>query len=715
MGTGVRWFLSLLLVIAVAAGGWTAYQRYALERSNRQFELAVDSRLLFREDFGGGKIPADGLQELKEAGCTAVAVNPLTLMELETLGEVTLLDTAGLQRLQALGLLGNEKERGPEMLPQGIYILPTGNNIYEEIRLALYPLLGDQIVPRLNFEATGFSETRLLFIPMRHALTLKELPLFLPREQMLYWSREGLQVIPLFHAPSRLPPDFNEKYWEILAIQLMEAENHGNINMKAVAFPSGNFTYPLPNSRAGEMIRDGGFALGAVEFIPGKGLKDLAPHLDYRVIRTHQITVAEMGQLGELRSRERFVRAVQERKVRLLLLQPFPELDPRGEFTAYLGFIKNLNSDLVASGYFPGEASPFPIFLVPAAVQSLQIAGAAAAAALLAGLFILKNKKPSLKRKKIKRTYEIIPKAQRRNARLDVQKEKIFFGFSICLVLGALALPLFYLLLEPVLPAAGASVLSRLPSYEFLQKGAALLASFVFPTLGTILFLGPSLQKSAENGYLKEIIKGFLAAALFSTGGAIIASGILGDTRYFLNIEAFAGVKLSQFVPFILLGLYILLQKRQGLKREMSGLLDMQVKVKHLIVISLVVGGLLVYLMRGGNFPALPVSELEMALRRYLEIIFVARPRFKEFLIGYPGFFLMSALVPAGIKGVKTMALFLGLLGQISLFNTFMHLHRPVGLSLLGTVYGIIVGLILGMLLYLIIAKVAATRKIANS
>jgi hypothetical protein len=65
----------------------------------------------------------------------------------------------------------------------------------------------------------------------------------------------------------------------------------------------------------------------------------------------------------------------------------------------------------------------------------------------------------------------------------------------------------------------------------------------------------------------------------------------------------------------------------------------------------------------------------------------------------------MAALYPAGIRGAKPLALVLGLLGQISLFNTFMHLHRPVSLSLLGTVYGAAMGLLLGLVLFYLAAK----------
>ena len=275
-----------------------------------------------------------------------------------------------------------------------------------------------------------------------------------------------------------------------------------------------------------------------------------------------------------------------------------------------------------------------------------------------------------------------------------MKKERLFQGISITLVLAALALPL--LNWGPFLSPA------------LFRKGTALLASLVFPVLSTVFFLEPALQSSPGRGYLKEVVKGFLLASLLTTGGALIAAGLLGDTAYLLKIEYFQGVKISQVGPFILLGIFILLQKGQGLKNEAKKLLEQQIKIKHLLLLGVAGGALLVYIVRGGNFSILPVSQLELALRRYLEVLLVARPRFKEFLIGHPVFFLMAALVPSGIKGAKTLALLAALLGQVSLFNTFMHLHRPVSLSLLGTAYGVGLGMLFGLVLYLAAAHFRA-------
>ncbi len=202
-------------------------------------------------------------------------------------------------------------------------------------------------------------------------------------------------------------------------------------------------------------------------------------------------------------------------------------------------------------------------------------------------------------------------------------------------------------------------------------------------------------------------MRGFLLASLLTTGGALLTAGLLGSTPFLLKIESFRGIKIAQAGPFLLYGLWLLLQGGRGLWHTGRDFLEARLQIKHLVLLALAGGALLIYLLRGGNTSLLPVSGWELALRRQLEVLLVARPRFKEFLIGHPGFFLFAALAAQRLRGAQTLALLLGLLGQISLFNTFMHLHRPVGLSLLGTAYGAGLGLLGGLVLYGLAGAVA--------
>ena len=742
MGAGKR-LLALLLVLAMAAGAWVACARHLLENNNRRVELAADARLLGGGDFGRGYSPQEKLLMLQEAGCTAVAVSPLSLNELERTGQIVSLTPTiylvtgdeGLgERLQAaLSLLlpdvelkkikarpapltgaGGEAAVGEETADEetageetadeetageetaGEAVAINGLSAEELTTAALHN--GKLIAAGPG--AGGVAEYQALSLSGRYVTAVKELPLLLPREQMLSWQRAGLRIVPLFNYPARLSPLLSEKYWEVLARQLQEIKRTTEIQFGPVAFPAASFSYPAPQGAAGQIFREEGLSLGAVEFTQGQGLRELAAALDYRLLRTHQIPGAELAQLGEVRARERFLRAVQERKVRLLLLQPFPEFDPRSEWANYLPLIQDLGRDLQKAGFHPGEASFFPSYQPPAAAEALLGAGIAAAAVLLAGFFLGRDGKEAAARR-------------------------------------------FYPLAGAILILAAAGFLlagERLPFYTLGRQLAALAAALVFPLLSIVLFLEPPLhamhttgknenneegeeeekereEKEREGkikksgnkhgGFLKRFVGGFLLASLLTTGGALLAAGLLGSTPFLLKIDSFRGVKIAQAGPFLLCGLWLLLQGGRGLWHTGRDFLEARLQIKHLVLLALAGGALLIYLLRGGNTSLLPVSGWELALRRQLEVLLVARPRFKEFLIGHPGFFLFAALAAQHLRGAQTLALLLGLLGQISLFNTFMHLHRPVGLSLLGTAYGAGLGLLGGLVLYCLAGAVA--------
>jgi hypothetical protein len=103
------------------------------------------------------------------------------------------------------------------------------------------------------------------------------------------------------------------------------------------------------------------------------------------------------------------------------------------------------------------------------------------------------------------------------------------------------------------------------------------------------------------------------------------------------------------------------------------------------------------YLLRSGNYQ-LPVLDIEDAFRRVLGYIMVARPRTKEFLIGYPllvfTLYYLGTVVPYKYRWVfYTVAT----VAPISLLNTFCHLHAPLWLSVLRSFNGFWLGILLGM------------------
>jgi hypothetical protein len=118
-----------------------------------------------------------------------------------------------------------------------------------------------------------------------------------------------------------------------------------------------------------------------------------------------------------------------------------------------------------------------------------------------------------------------------------------------------------------------------------------------------------------------------------------------------------------------------------------------------LVVISLGLAAL-VYLTRTGNQALFGVTELELAIRESLTNIFRVRPRFKSFLIGHP-------LLLLGIHRVDDKLapwlLIGGLIGQVNIINSLIHLHTPVKIALwrvgIGVSLGVVVGLVVGIII----------------
>jgi hypothetical protein len=81
------------------------------------------------------------------------------------------------------------------------------------------------------------------------------------------------------------------------------------------------------------------------------------------------------------------------------------------------------------------------------------------------------------------------------------------------------------------------------------------------------------------------------------------------------------------------------------------------------------------------------------------------RPRTKEFLIGHPALVVALGLLSAGRREWLPLAMLLGAIGQVSLVNTFCHLHSPLEVSLMRTLWGILIGLLLGAIVWGLVRK----------
>ena len=104
-----------------------------------------------------------------------------------------------------------------------------------------------------------------------------------------------------------------------------------------------------------------------------------------------------------------------------------------------------------------------------------------------------------------------------------------------------------------------------------------------------------------------------------------------------------------------------------------------------------------IYISRTGNTTT-ELSTGEAAMRNFLNDIMGVRPRNKEFLIGYPLTLLLFWLGASRRNWILTIP---AIIGQVSLVNTYAHIHTALLISLHRSFNGLVLGLAMGLLLLL--------------
>ncbi len=218
-------------------------------------------------------------------------------------------------------------------------------------------------------------------------------------------------------------------------------------------------------------------------------------------------------------------------------------------------------------------------------------------------------------------------------------------------------------------------------------KGLALLAALIFPTLGVYRIAG-------EPRSLGRALMAFFTVTGISLVGAAYVVGLLGDKVFMLRLDAFSGTKLALGGPIVLLFLLFILFKEKDNPWQRAGQLSREpVRYGYLLLAAIFCGVMLVFLLRSGN-DNMSVSNFELLFRAKLEDWLVVRPRTKEFALGHPA---MLLALYYGYKDKFLLLWIAGAIGQVSIINTFSHIHTPILISVLRTFNGIWTGLLLGI------------------
>ena len=386
--------------------------------------------------------------------------------------------------------------------------------------------------------------------------------------------------------------------------------------------------------------------LGTVEFRGRETTQKLLEEKDLNWIRLHRVFDKEVGTLTPVEKEARYERAVRERNIGLIEYR----LPLNTELSTHVNVLNSIRNGLAGSGYRLGPIDEArgagtdlesPLWLTLALIVSISVLA-------LRGLW------PD------RESFYLL----------------VFWTF-VSAAIGFIGLKLYPTLARQV-AALGLAVIAPVIGYRSVRE-----YGFSFTD-----------DRSPVSPFLDLIWLSGL-----STFAGLVISSLLLDQSFVLKLHQFRGVKVSLFFPLILILLF-------ALYRDRIRISEIELDFKKGFIGAALLGLFLFLLLRSGNFTFLRSGDLEEAIRRWLENALYARPRFKEFVIGHPaliGWFYLAGRYVKKFQFCKLALLLVGFMGQISIINTFAHVHTPVIISLIRTGNGLAGGLILGAIFLAVI------------
>jgi len=414
------------------------------------------------------------------------------------------------------------------------------------------------------------------------------------------------------------------------------------------------FGYPNNTRKYFVKMQDKGISILLTEFQTNIGLSEYSTLNNGSITRAHEISVDEL-KLSNQDLGARISRAIKERNMRFIALRNFIDYKDDNSVEKSINNLYqsiNIAKSQIGSEFESGYIKPVPIM-----------------------------KKNTI--------------------------SEILIGISFSALVGALILSLNnkYTKLSLLLFAITliTSLITVLLGTNILVKIYAFIVSIVGASSAIII---PYNIKNKS--YITKYLLSFLLAIL--TG--IMISSIMYGTDYILKLKSFSGVKLLYILPLMIIAIWTIITSEtfswKNIKslNEIKGRLIVTIKnmkLYHYIIVFIVIIGAYMYISRSGNSGS--AGELELQIRALMERVLYARPRTKEFILGYPALFIAYYLYYKTKNKYSKYILILGAMGTMSTVNTFTHLHTPFLYSLLRSIYGVLFGAIVGII-YILIFKI---------
>jgi hypothetical protein len=639
-----KW-LWILVIIGMVASLPVAYSRIQTEHTSQNVEFVFNYRDLISiasyqphpQDY-----IREQLQLLKNAGVGSVALYQSNLPELQSSGRLHVYSSAD---------VANRQNQVIPLNDNFTYVQFTSKENEEMIR----PIL-ERVFSSLAIPVSSWTYQNLPGMVIQTSTDDAGLkPLDPDPVAMKTLHDMGFQIVPRLN--DALP--YNQT---VMSQMLDEFAQYG---VKTILFDGASVTGFNDDiekhsiAAFASLLKKHNFAIAAIENLkkPQDGFSKLAYLNNYNVVRLYSLSQAD-SQLDPITVADRFVLASKDRNIRMMYINLAVSRDTTK--AAMTNSIENVIWSLQEKGHAiqdiekngfklgPAVARDVHTFPMERYVKLIVLIGAIAAIALLAYYFVRK-----------------------------------------------LTLAVF------VLGLIGSAGLIVIHKSLLLEQGVALLAAISIPTIAMIYAvkavdrLYESRNSLTVGKRVGQSVLLFLRTSLWSLTGALFIIGLLDDITYQLVINQFRGVSLLHFAPIALTALYIAFYRGKesfgfsGIRK----LLTRPITLTWVIVLGIVGVVGMYYLSRTGN--AGTVSPLEMHFRNALEGLFNVRPRNKEFLMAHP-IFIVGIFIAAKYRQAIYL-LIIASIGQLSMVDTFAHIHSPVLISLTRGLLGMGLGLVLGL------------------
>ncbi len=648
----ILWLLLIITLIASAAG---VSLRMANEAQNKSVALTIDYREFVQTAAQANLDLDEVLQDLQDSKLNWISVKETSLRDLEFAG---LIEVQTFAQVQASIMNENIRE-------WKLVLGQIGSSPISPANLTMVTSDGETIAFLRENLSRRYQEGEII------NFSLGDQEYFVINTQILPPVKTKDEELPqdvLIGFDTSLMDNLKEKGFKIIlspgnstGTNLQYIDDYAQIiedyGIKYLVINGEVSGYPDNLDRMEALVKKYNLIVGLIEmpvqlgFLEQKGLRELIENTDYPVNRVYSSRNDEyLKQVDE--RYYRWVRGVVDRGIRIVHVIPFQN--------AKLNYSENLEDTIEVIGRFH---------------ETIQAKGYQ----INAPLNLLSAKKPG-------------------------QLHRLMVGLSL---LFAFVLYLAYLIkinrrmIFALLGLGGIGLMGlSLGLGADFSKLYALGAAILYPILSSLLLL-IYLRDNGAHSLFRQILTSLAIILGINALGMYTIVTSLADIRFIMNIEYFRGVKLAFLIPLLMfiINYFAVFSGEAGLVNYLDQ--NLRKKPNYFILILMGMGLLAMYyyIGRSGHTAGVGVSSYELRLREILESIFMARPRFKEILIGYPSLLIMVYLYRKYRAELITLIFGLGvMMGSISMVNSFAHVFTAVTISINRTLAGLISGVIIALL-----------------